>query len=175
MELLLGALFIFIARTVDVSMATVRTIFTIRGKRLQAAIIGFVEVIIYISALGMIVQNLDKIINLIAYGLGFASGILVGSKIEERLALGYVTVQVTISNHLDDDDMVILLREAGFGVTIFDAYGLEGPKKVLNIFALRKNLQQIIDLIKSVEEDSFITVMDARSTIGGYIKMTKKK
>ncbi|MCK4259316.1 MAG: DUF2179 domain-containing protein [Halanaerobiales bacterium] len=173
LQILFGAVLIFVARTVDVSMGTIRTIFTIRGKWKQAAFIGFFEVIIYVSALGMIVQNLNKPINLIAYGLGFACGIMVGSKIEERLALGYITVQVVLKD--DSVELTNLLREEGYGVTTFDAEGLIGPKKVLNIFVLRKNLNQIINVIHDFQRDAFITVMDARSTMGGYIKMTKKK
>ena len=174
MNVMLGVLLIFLARVTDVSMSTVRMILTIRGKRKQAALIGFFEVIIYISALGLIVSNLDKVVNLIAYGLGFACGILLGSKIEEKLALGYVTVQVTVPTE-EADDLVDQLRDAGFGVTIFDAYGLEGPKNVLNVFALRKSLNQIIELIQGSRKAVFITVMDARTTMGGYIKMAKRK
>lgn len=173
LEIFSVALFICLARATDVSMATVRMILTFRGKKIQAALIGFFEVIIYVSALGVIVQNLDNPINLIAYGLGFAGGILLGSKIEEKLALGYVTVQVTVNDY--NEKLSDLLRKEGYGVTIFDAQGLEGPKKVLNIFALRKNLNDILSLIQNSGFACFITVMDARTTLGGYIKMAKKK
>lgn len=173
LNMFLGALLIFCARVTDVSMSTVRMILTIRGKRKQAAAIGFFEVIIYVTALGMIVKNLDSWVNLVAYGGGFACGVLLGSKIEERLALGYVTVQVTIAD--DHGELADRLRAEGFGVTIFDAYGLEGPKKVLNIFALRKNLNQIHNLIQTTGTSSFVTLLDTKSTMGGYLKAGKKK
>jgi len=73
MELILGYLFIFGARILDVSMATVRMLMIVRGKRLQAALIGFFEVIIYVVALGKVVSGLSDPGNLLAYALGFAS------------------------------------------------------------------------------------------------------
>lgn len=173
MDILLGALLIFSARVTDVSMSTVRMILTFRGKRKQAAAIGFFEVIIYVTALGMIVKNLNSWVNLVAYGGGFACGVLLGSKIEEWLALGYVTVQAIIPD--DHGELADRLRAEGFGVTIFDAYGLEGPKKVLNIFSLRKNLNQIHELIQASGTGSFVTVLDTKSTMGGYLKTVKKK
>lgn len=173
MDILLGALLIFCARVTDVSMSTIRMILTIRGKRKQAAAIGFFEVIIYVSALGMIVKNLNSWVNLVAYGSGFACGVLLGSKIEEKLALGYVTVQVTISD--DHGELADILRGEGFGVTIFDAYGLEGPKKVLNIYAQRKSLHLIHELIQATGQSFFVTVLDTKSSMGGYLKASKKK
>jgi len=41
MEALLGYALIFMARVVDVSMATTRTLMVVQGRRLQAAAIGF--------------------------------------------------------------------------------------------------------------------------------------
>ena len=78
MDILYGYLIIFIARVVDVTMATLRTLLVVQGRKVHASIIGFFEIIIYITALNRVVNNLDNIGNLLAYALGFACGSYIG-------------------------------------------------------------------------------------------------
>lgn len=92
--MLLEYLLIFFARVCDVTLSTVRMILVVRGKRYPAAAIGLVEASIYITALGRVMRNIDDPLKVLAYGLGFASGTLLGSWVEERLALGHVTLEV---------------------------------------------------------------------------------
>ena len=75
----LGYFLIFAARVIDVSFATIRILLVVRGQRLQAAALGFFEVIVYILALNSVVQHLNNPLNLLAYALGFATGNYVGS------------------------------------------------------------------------------------------------
>jgi len=79
LALIAGYLFIFLARVCDVSLATIRTLMVVRGQKLYAASIGFVEVIIYILALGKIFSDLNNPFNLFFYALGFATGNYVGT------------------------------------------------------------------------------------------------
>jgi uncharacterized protein YebE (UPF0316 family) len=166
-ELLWGYLFIFGARVVDVAMATTRMLLVFRGRRLQAALIGFFEMIVYIVALNMVVQNLDQIGNLLMYALGFATGTYVGSYVEERMALGHVTVQV-----IPKDKNITLaaeLREQGYGVTVVNGWGKEGTRQLLTILVKRKNLPQLMRTIDDLDHDSFVTVMETRFIHGGYL------
>ena len=41
--LLLGYAFIFIARVIDVTLSTLRTLMVVRGKKIHAAVIGFLR------------------------------------------------------------------------------------------------------------------------------------
>jgi uncharacterized protein YebE (UPF0316 family) len=72
------ALFICLCRICDVSIGTVRTILVVQGRKYYAALAGFMEVFIWISAISFIVKHLDNPINLVAYATGFALGNLVG-------------------------------------------------------------------------------------------------
>ncbi len=89
-----GYFFIFFARVADVSLGVLRTLMLVKGKRFHAAFLGFFEVIIFILALDRVVGDLGNPISLLFYGLGFATGNVVGSYLEEKLALGHLTVQV---------------------------------------------------------------------------------
>ncbi|TYP51332.1 DUF2179 domain-containing protein [Thermosediminibacter litoriperuensis] len=166
---LLGYLFIFSARVCDVSLSTVRTLMVVRGHRIQAAIIGFFEVIIYITALSQVVGKLGDPLNLLAYALGFATGNYAGSLLEEKLALGLTTVQVITQ----DPELSEKLRNRGFGVTMLQGMGKEGTRHVLVIYLARKSLPDLIDLIEREDESAFITVMDTKSAKGGYFKQAK--
>ncbi|MEC9488292.1 MAG: DUF2179 domain-containing protein [Halanaerobium sp.] len=168
----LGVLFIFFARVVDVSMATIRTLMIVRGKRLYAALIGFFEVTIYILALSRVVNSLDSPVNLLFYALGFSAGNYLGSFLEEKLAMGNISAQVIPSGH--SREMAAILREEDYGVTEMEGMGREGVKNVLIISLKRKELPGMLALIEEVDEDCFVTIMDARTTRGGYFKPRRK-
>lgn len=59
---------IFLARICDVSLGTVRVIFISKGVRYLAPLIGFFEVIIWLLAIGQVMNNLTSIASYIAYG-----------------------------------------------------------------------------------------------------------
>jgi len=160
-----GYLFIFAARVTDVSLSTVRTLLLVRGKRLPAAILGFFEVSIYILALGRVMTTLNNPLNLLVYALGFATGNFVGATLEERMALGYLTVQV-ISRETGSD-LANILRAQGFGVTVLHGEGRDGSRQILYISLKRKFLSHIMNTLEAQEPDAFVTVMDTRLTQGG--------
>lgn len=160
-----GYLFIFCARICDVSLATMRMLMVVRGQRLYAAFIGFFEVIIYIVALNKIFSNLNNPINLIVYAAGFATGNFVGSLIEEKLAVGTLTVQViTMKAPLE---LTEILREQGFGVTVIEGQGREGTRYILQIILQRKCINILRKKIDEWDPDAFWTIFDARYTKGG--------
>jgi len=173
MNFLAGVLFIFFARIVDVSLATFRMLMLIRGQRLPAAVTGFFEVGIYISALGRVVQHLNDPWKIMAYALGFSCGTLVGGLVEERLAVGYNLVQVIPKTHCGE--LICRLRRENFGVTVLEGQGRSGPRHILNITTRRKELPHLMNLLDKVDPQAFITTFDTRRTKGGFIARDKKK
>lgn len=162
-----GYLFIFCARIVDVSLGTLRMLMVVRGRRVYAGAIGFFEVIIYITALDRIFDNLDNPLNLLFYAAGYATGNIVGSFIEEKLAVGILTVQViTMKAPLE---LTEILRAKGYGVTVIEGQGREGTRYILQIIMQRKNIPKLRKEIDSWDTDAFWTVFDARSTKGGVM------
>ena len=81
---------IFISRVLDVSLGTMRLIFVSKGYKLLAPVLGFFEVLIWLVAIGQIMQHLDNIFCYLAYGLGFATGNFVGIYLEEKMSIGTV-------------------------------------------------------------------------------------
>ncbi|MGF7057354.1 DUF2179 domain-containing protein [Brassicibacter mesophilus] len=173
MELVLGYLFIFGARILDVSMSTVRMLMIVQGRRVYAAIIGFFEVIIYITALGKVVNGLSNPGNLLAYALGFACGNYIGIFIEEKIALGNLTAQVVLNGNIDE--VVDELRGKGYGVTVIEGLGKNGIRRILNITLKRKDLNNLHEILKSLDNEAFITVSNTKHISGGYFSTIKKK
>lgn len=173
MEALLGYALIFMARVVDVSMATTRTLMVVQGRRLQAAAIGFFEVGIYVTALGKVVSSLDNPLNLLAYCAGFAAGNFVGITIENKIAMGNLSAQIILKSS-SESDLVDALRFNGFGVTILEAQGIEGPRDILNVVLNRKDMQKLKSVVDMIDSNAFITINNITPVRGGYFAPMKK-
>ncbi len=87
-------LLIAIARIMDVSVGTIRLIFVSRGYKYLAPALGFVEVIIWLLAIGQIMQQLDNFMSYIGYGAGFAMGNYIGIILVEKMSIGTVVVRI---------------------------------------------------------------------------------
>ncbi len=165
---------IFVARILDVSLATVRMLLVVRGKKYPAAFIGLMEASIYITALGRIVKNISDPWKVLAYGLGFASGTLLGSLLEEKLAIGHVALQV-IPGEASAEELLVAMRTMGYGVTVLEGKGMTGPKMVMLVSADRKTLPRLTSLIEEFSPGCFVTVLETRAVRGGVIPYRKVK
>ena len=157
---------ILVINIVYVSFSTIRMILTLKGRRYLAAFVSMFEVVIYILGLGLVLDNLDEIQNLIAYAIGFGIGVVVGSKIEERLALGYITVNVVSSN--PDIEFTRKLREKGYGVTSWSSYGMEGDRLSMQILTPRKYELRLYEAIKGLDPKAFIISYEPKQIHGGF-------
>jgi hypothetical protein len=115
MELLLWTVVIFLARVVDVGLGTIRVQFIVRRKKLPAALIGFVEVLIFILIVSRVIQDIQHWPYVLAYAGGFATGTILGMSLTEKLSRR--VVQATVICHRPSDEVETAVREAGFATT----------------------------------------------------------
>lgn len=162
----LMVLAIFVINVAYVTFLTMRTILTLKGYRYVAAVVSFLEVLVYVVGLGMFMSSLDQIQNVIAYAFGFSIGIIVGMKIEEKLALGYTVVNVTSSEY--ELDLPRQLRDLGYGVTHYTAHGRDGERLNLQILTPRRFEFKLIETIKQIDEKAFIVAYEPRTINGGF-------
>ncbi|RDI36681.1 DUF2179 domain-containing protein [Falsibacillus pallidus] len=164
---------ILIINIVYVSFFTIRMILTLKGYRYIAAFVSMIEVVIYVVGLGLVLDNLNQIQNLIAYAVGYGIGVIVGMKIEEKLALGYITVNVITKEY--DKDLPKTLREKGYGVTNWAANGLEGERMALQILTPRRHELQLYHTIKDLDPKAFIIAYEPKTIYGGFwVKAVKR-
>jgi len=147
---------IFIARVSDVSLGTVRVIFVSRGLKYLAPVVGFFEIIIWLLAIGQIMQNLTNPMCYIAYAGGFATGNYIGIWIAEKLSLGVVLIRVITSK--DASELLKYLKAAEYGVTSVDAQGAEGKVQVVFTIVRRREVASVVNLIKQFNPKAFYTI-----------------
>ncbi len=168
---ILMPILIFLARICDVSIGTMRIIFVSKGKRNIAPILGFFEVLIWITAISKIMENLDHYINFIAYAAGFATGNFVGMIIEEKLAMGILMVRVFA--YEKGNEMVQNLNEQGFGATVVEAHGAREKIDLIYSIVKRNELSHVLSIITNLNPKAFYTIEDVKSVNEGIF--TPKK
>jgi uncharacterized protein YebE (UPF0316 family) len=149
-------LFIFVARIIDVSLGTLRIIFTTKGMRKVAPLVGFFELLIWLLAISRIMQDLDNWVCYIAYAAGFATGNFVGMFLEEKLAIGHEMIRVITRR--DATNLIEDLRGKGYGVTSVKAQGIEGEVAVIYIIARRSMIKEVLDHINKFNPRALYTV-----------------
>jgi len=156
---------IFLARVCDMSLDTIRVIFMSKGIQYLPAVIGFFEVIIWLVAIGQVMNNLTNVVCYIAYGAGFATGTIVGMAIEERLSLGLTSVRIITKE--DPGGLVQFLRSHNYGVTSIDAEGGTGKVKMVFTIIKRQDLPHVIGIIKDFHPNAFYSVEEVKSVAEG--------
>jgi uncharacterized protein YebE (UPF0316 family) len=156
---------VFFARIADVTLGTLRIIFTSRGKHNIAPLLGFVEVFIWIMVVGQIVKNVHSITAYLGYAAGFAVGTYIGMKIEEKLALGTLVLRIILAQ--GGDELAQHLREAGYGVTIVNGEGASGAVKLLYTLIKRKDLDAVAKIIHATHPKAFFSVEEVRLAESG--------
>jgi uncharacterized protein YebE (UPF0316 family) len=165
-QVLFGALLIFCLRVVDMSLATLRFMLLLRGKKALGWVFGFAQSMIAVLAISAVLDNLDNFVNVIGYAAGFATGGVVGVYIEGKLAIGFAHVRV-ISSTLGQA-VVGKLRENGFAVTEWSGRGKDGVVAMINVSIKRKQINQVRRIVKEVDNSAFITSEDLRPVRRGH-------
>lgn len=160
---------VFLARILDVSLGTVRTMFTVKGKNLYAALIGFIEVLIWF----LVVQEALKsdgngLYIALSYSLGFATGTYIGGILSNILIDENVTLQV----FTDNLELSKAIRERGYGVSTIECKGYDKniSKHMLYININKKREKALRNLIQSNDKDAFIVVNETKHVLNGYFK-----
>lgn len=166
-------LLIFFARIMDQSIGTMRLIFVSRGMKFLAPFLGFFEVIIWLLAVGQIMQHLDNWLCYIAYGAGFAMGNYIGITIEERLSLGTSIIRLILPS--PSPELIHMLQEQNFGLTLLDAEGSKGSVKVIFSIVRRKEIRNFIDTVNTFNPGAFYTIEDVRTVNEGIFRATASK
>jgi len=166
-------LIIFLTRICDVTLDTLRIIYVSRGLKILAASIGFIEVLIWLFAITQIFKNLTNPIYYVAYAGGFAMGNYIGILIEERMAIGTVVIR-TITQK-DASVLIKWLKTEGYGVTYIDAQGAFGPVKVIFTIVKRRDIEHVLEIIRTSNPLAFYTIEDIRSSSKGVFPIVKAR
>ena len=146
MNILIAALSIFLLRLLDQTLGTLRILYVNKGKPLFGAILGFIESAIWIVAISQVIQDLNDPFLIFGYALGFAAGTIMGSYIENTIAIGDIVVRIFVPKDSDSEKVAEKLRTNGLGVTIINGEGMQGEVTIAWCVTPRKRLKEVMKL-----------------------------
>ena len=174
LDLILVCFIVVLGRIVDMSLATIRTVFTVKNKPQIAAPIGFIEAFFWFlivkAALDYVIKNpiSDTLLLAVAYSLGFALGTFLGGLLSKKFVKSKIHVQIVLSTK--NDELVELLTEKGFGQTIITAKGAKKNTETYMIFVETDSdkINELKETIDSKDEKAFISISESKSVYNGF-------
>ena len=157
-EILVGGFIIFLLRLVDMCLDTLRMLFVVRGQRLIVWILGVTTSIIYIVAISNVLSGKNHPFTILCYGVGYATGNVLGMRIEERLAIGFKQINIVSQNK--GQEIADALREQGYGVTELVGKGMNGTVDVVSTSVKRKQAKDVRKIVLELDQNAFITEDD---------------
>jgi len=172
LETLFTCFYIFLARIIDVSLGTVRTVLIVKGKNFSTAVIAFFEVFIwFMVAREALNTEIKSILIPIFYAGGYATGTLLGSYLSNRYVDGLIGIQVIVKRK-NAEKIINEIREKGYGVSTIDLKNdYEGEKKDLLIIQInKKSLKIITRIVRTIEPEAFLVINETKYVQNGLVK-----
>ena len=154
MDLLLSAASIFLLRIADVSIGTLRIGFLVRGRSRLAGGLSFLESLVWLAAAAQVLANLDSPVKFVAYAGGYATGTMLGVRIERWIAVGDVMMRIVAP--VDSPSAAGALREAGYIVTEMNAAGRDGEVRVSFSVLPRRRVAEALKLVQTTNPAAFV-------------------
>ena len=164
MNILIAALSIFLLRLLDQTLGTLRILYVNKGKPLFCAILGFIESAIWIVAISQVIQDLNDPFLIFGYALGFAAGTIMGSYIENTIAIGDIVVRIFVPKDSDSEKVAEKLRTNGLGVTIINGEGMQGEVTIAWCVTPRKRLKEVMKIVSEITPDAYVTTEPTNPT-----------
>lgn len=174
METFLWAIAIFFGRILDVSLGTIRINFIIRHRKIFAALVGFIEVTIFIYIVSRVIKDLNSnIYGILAYGAGFAAGTVIGMIISDKLSRDLISINIISREKCDIIEN--LLRDEGFGATCYEGVGKYGKVRIINVVCRQNFVPKLSRIVFEEDPHAFLNTHMLGYQRGGYIYGAKKK
>ena len=162
-------LIVCFAKIIEITIQSLKTCMMVKGQRLKAAGLGFVECTIWGLVISTIIGTLgDNLFLLAFYCFGYAMGLFLGSTLEGKIALGTSNLQL-IANDENTKKIIEYLHEHSRGYTVFEGHGsLNKMNMILIILPRRNTLSTLKDIRKICENNVFVIASEVSKYAGGY-------
>lgn len=166
---ILVCLMVCCAKIVEISIQSLKTCMMVKGQRMKAAMLGFVECMIWGLVISTLVTSLgDDYLLLIFYCFGYATGLFLGSTIESKLAIGTSNLEL-FANDENTDKITVYLKERNMGYTVLDGYGSKDKMNMIFIVLARKEASKTLkDIRKICDNKVFVVASEVSKYAGGY-------
>ena len=157
------------AKIVEISIQSLKTCMMVKGQRLKAAFLGFIECMIWGLVISTIISTLgDNLLLLVFYCAGYAMGLFLGSTIEGKIALGTSNLQL-IANDENTKLIIAYLRQNKRGYTVFSGQGSTDKMNMILIVLSRREMKKVLrEIRKLCNNRVFVVASDVSKYAGGY-------
>lgn len=157
------------AKIIEISIQSLKTCMMVKGQRLKAAGLGFVECTIWGLVISTIIGTLgDNIFLLFFYCIGYAVGLFLGSTIESRIALGTSNLELIASDG-STKKITAYLKEQNRGYTVFEGHGSKDKMNMIFIVLPRKETPKVLrEIRKECDGKVFVVASEVSKYAGGY-------
>ncbi|MBQ8912337.1 MAG: DUF2179 domain-containing protein [Clostridia bacterium] len=156
-------------KILEISIQSLKTCMMVKGERLKAALLGFVECVIWGLVVAAVIGTLgDNMLLLLFYCIGYAAGLFIGATIENKIALGTSNLELIASDE-STEKIVEYLKEQGKGYTVFAGHGSTDKMNMIFIVLPRKEMPAVLkDIRKSCNDKVFVVASEVSKYAGGY-------
>lgn len=159
---------VFIARIIDTSLATIRTVLVVKDKKTLAFIIAFIEIFVwFIVVKEALTNNNNAIYIALSYSAGYAFGVLIGMILTEKLITTNVSVNIVVK---EKKEIVEALINNNFAVSVSKIKGkdLKSNKFMIFVATTSKKLSLLKEIVTNIDERAFIVVSENKLVVNGY-------
>ena len=169
MKLVIACLAVCLAKILEISIQSVKTVFMVKGERKFAAILGFIECLVWGFVISAVISSLSSnIYLLLSYCIGYSLGLFLGSVIESKLALGTSSVQIMVDKERVEK-VEKYLKENNHGFTILNGRGSKEEMFVVIMVLPRKTVKEIMTEIRKLcDNNVFMVSSEVSKFVGGY-------
>jgi uncharacterized protein YebE (UPF0316 family) len=160
-------LLILLLQLIYVPIYTLRTIFLVKNITVLASILGIAEMLIYVFGLSLVFGGDQSFVSMVVYAVGFGLGIILGTKLEQKIAIGYINV--TVNTQEKNSNLIDTLRQNGFGVTLYTGEGRDSERYRMEILTKRNRENELIATVEKFEPRAFIISYEPRRFKGGFL------
>ena len=157
------------AKIIEISIQSLKTCMMVKGQRLKAAGLGFLECTIWGLVISTIIGTLgDNLFLLLFYCVGYAAGLFIGSTIEGKIALGTSNLQL-IANDENAEKIKEYLKENNKGYTVFEGHGSTDKMNMIFIVLPRKEAPKLLKTLRKMCDNKvFVVASEVSKYAGGY-------
>ncbi len=157
------------AKIIEITIQSLKTCMMVKGQRLKAAGLGFLECTIWGLVISTIISTLgDDLFLLLFYCVGYATGLFLGSTIEGKIALGTSNLEI-IADEENTEKIATYLRVRNRGFTVFEGHGSTTKMNMIFIVLPRKESGKMLKEIRKLcDKNIFVVASEVSKYAGGY-------
>lgn len=156
-------------------LATLKTILMSKKIMNPVYLLVFVDAMIFATTVSKVTSS-DGIQFTVAYALGRTLGVYIGGKIEDRMALGILEVDLFLNDKTKSMQIANKLRETGYSVNNFLVRGNNDEKRYqIEVIIKRKEFKILEDIMDEFGVKNPTLKVKNLSKVDGKITTTRLK